>query len=311
MERPAQLKQPVFVVGMPRSGTTLLYRTLLRHSTFKPRRPAAVRYLVETKAFQYSEGLGPHLFHFMQDDRKLYEACARESGAALKARRFMNALGIPHALTGRPPSLRRAWWRLTGGRRLAATAFRYAAAARQTPRLIEKTPNHGLYLPEIAATFNDSSAVWIQRHPVDVFASYRRRGETEVSRGLKTREENRWLKVTPAIFCGRHREFTRALREAAAGDLLPLRQVSYEDFTARPAEVFAAICRFLDIAFEEGPLQGGAGDINDPRDPLLSSPIRAETRDWTAFVNGDECRFIEDELAEDMEFLGYERRRPL
>jgi hypothetical protein len=220
----------------------------------------------------------------------------------------MNSLGIPHALTGAPPAVRKAWWRVTGGRRLVLTAFRYAAAARQAERLLEKTPNHALYLPEIAATFPDARVIWIHRHPVDVFASYRRRGETEIEKGITTREENRWLKVTPGVFCERHREFTNALRAAAGGGDLPLRLQSYEAFTADPAENFAGLCRFLDVPFTKDPVSGGSSDIEDPRDPLLSAPIRTETKDWAKYLSGEECRLIEGELAADLDYLGRERR---
>ena len=47
--------------------------------------------------------------------------------------------------------------------------------ARGVNRILEKTPAAIYHLPEINATFPCAKKLFIHRHPIDVFTSYRRR----------------------------------------------------------------------------------------------------------------------------------------
>ncbi|MEN8133226.1 MAG: sulfotransferase, partial [Pseudomonadota bacterium] len=67
---------PVFIIGAPRSGTSILYRTLQKHSSFKSREEN----LQETKLLNYAncshvfKGNEPKaLFHYMLNDQRYYQ----------------------------------------------------------------------------------------------------------------------------------------------------------------------------------------------------------------------------------------------
>jgi hypothetical protein len=66
---------PVFIVGEARSGTSILYRTLQRHSSFRPLRTN----LVETEIFShlrrtflFGTTYPESLIRFMLDDEAVY-----------------------------------------------------------------------------------------------------------------------------------------------------------------------------------------------------------------------------------------------
>lgn len=68
-------RSPVFIVGEARSGTSILYRTLQKHTSFRPREPN----LVETeifshlrRTFMFSMSYPQPLIRFMLDDQGPY-----------------------------------------------------------------------------------------------------------------------------------------------------------------------------------------------------------------------------------------------
>jgi hypothetical protein len=303
--RAARDASPVFIVGVPRSGTTLLYRTLLQHSSFKPGTAPTV--LVETKVFQDPGERNPHLKTYMLDNEEEYQAFLHATRHLRALRRILERFPGPRCHQLASPGLRARCWRLHGYDRQIQLFFYHALRARSARRLLEKTPEHAAYVPEILTTFPHASFVWIHRHPVDVYSSYRRRGETEVEAGLKEEAEDRWLQVTPDEFCRRHRRTLSACRRAMTDPGVPFLSVRYEDFVADPDRVLEKVCAFLGEPFEPECLRTGHQDIRDPRDPLLSSGIRNRTKDWRSFIGEDEARFIEQALRDDLDDLGYER----
>jgi hypothetical protein len=296
---------PVFIAGVARSGTTLLFRTLLRHSSFRPQRKPVVSRIVESKVFQNCSEDNPHLFHFMQDDRETYGAFLEATHFLRSWQRLMKKLNLPRRLRGNSPRVRGAYWRLTGGARLVRTFFAYARDARQVRRMAEKTPVDVAYIPEIKATFPSAAMIWIHRHPVDVYSSYRRRGRTETERKITTVSSNRWLNVDPETFCRRHTKKIGYLREALDQGRLPVKLFSYEEFVSDPHAAFRDLCDFLGEPYEPSCVEGEAEEVKDVRDPLLSNPIQHTTKNWRDFLTPEECRFIENSLRDDMAFLGY------
>lgn len=302
------LRSPVFIAGVARSGTTLLFRTLLKHSSFRPLHPSRVTRIVESKIFQDCSENNPHIFHFMQDDEKAYRAYLEATIARRGVERLMKKLSVPKMVRRRSPRFRETFARLTGRAELVRTCLAYAARARGVRRMAEKTPIHGIFIPEIRASFPDAVMVWIHRHPVDAYSSYMRRGKSEVERAMSGADDNRWLKVDPEEFCRRHRRRIGCLREALEERPLPVKVISYEEFVHRPHEEFEELCRFLGEPFEPSCVEGKSEEIDDPRDPFLSSPIVSSTKSWRDFLTDRECLFIEESLREDMEFLGYRPR---
>jgi hypothetical protein len=296
---------PVFIFGVPRSGTTLLYRTLLRHSSFLPRHPAPESFFVESKVFQFAGDHNPFLKLFMGGDEQEYATFLKETRLARTINRCYRSYPFRVWMEKRSQVTRARWWRWLGQDELIRCFFHHVRAAQKCNRVLEKTPIHYKFLPEITETFPEARFVWIHRHPVDVYASYRRRGQDERDQKLTPTEGKRWLSVTPEDFAERYREGVHAMRDHALPHPEAHHVLSYENLVSEPERVFQALCDFLEIPFEAACIQGGDAHIADKRDPFLSQPIRAKTKDWSRFLSGDEAARLQNDLAGELSDLGY------
>ena len=185
---------PVFIVGAGRSGSSLLYRILLTHSSFAPR----VSSLQESHLFDklpraatFNDSSPPQLIAFMLYDLAQYRAFLADT-------RLARLAAVPFVLSQRLPGGRESLsiWKLSPNPYIVRTYFRRAAAARGVTRLVEKTPNHIAYVGELEIAFPGARYLYIHRHPVDVYASYRRRGLVNAQR---------WVNQTVGEFCRSYR----------------------------------------------------------------------------------------------------------
>ncbi len=247
--------QPVFVVGGPRSGTTLLSAMLAAHSAFD---------------------CGPET-HFLsrwarlsrRERRRILDpadwpvrATAYVTTLALGKRPIYPMYGLTREEVGswlgaRTPSLATMLESLTAQRAQRAGA----------PRWVEKTPRH-LEVPElITETWPGARIVRIVRDPRDAAVSL-----TKVPFG------------TPSLLT--NLSVLARMNEAAAdfyrepGQALTVR---YEDLVATPDDELRRICGFVGVAYEPGMVsdRGGAtgvaaehewwkGDATGPLDPSRS-----------------------------------------
>lgn len=128
--------RPVFIVGSPRSGSTLLFETLAR---------APGVYTIGDESHQVIEGmpqLGASAHGY--DSNRLLEADATPALAAQLRERFLAAL---HDRDRQPPQ---------SGQRL---------------RMLEKTPKNSLRIPFLAAVFPEARFIYLHRDPREVLAS--------------------------------------------------------------------------------------------------------------------------------------------
>ena len=134
-----KVSRPVFIVGEARSGTSILYRTLQKHSSFRPLRAN----LVETEIFSHLRRtfmFGPSypgsLVRFMLDD----EAAYREFLESIRIIRLISllAVGVNFAFRDRSDVI----WYANLNHLLLRTYFFHAARARGCRRLVEKTPTN-------------------------------------------------------------------------------------------------------------------------------------------------------------------------
>jgi len=302
----ARASKPVFIVGVPRSGTTLLYRTLLRHSSFRPEAANPVSTLVETKVFQDFSERNPALLLYMYNDDEAYSHYLSATKWLRARNRLMEKTTGVYSRKCFGSAGRSRLWRMLGHDRLIALYFYHAQAARRCTRMVEKTPQHQAHIPEIMATFPGAAFIWIHRHPLDVFSSYRRRGDSEERDALRPQAAARWMQVSPEQFCRRYQFAVANCRRAMSDPTIPMYRVGYESFVAEPGDTFKTVCNFLGEPFEPDCVTAAHSDIQDPRDPLLSSGIQAKTKDWEKFVKEEEAALIESTLCEDMAHLGYE-----
>jgi hypothetical protein len=285
---------PVFIVGAGRSGSSLLYRILLAHSSFVPRNPSLQEsHLFDQlpKAAAFHDSSPPQLIAFMLGDVAQYTAFLSDTRSARIA-------AVPSVLlqrlTGRRSSL--SIWKRSPNPYIVRTYFRRAAAARGVTRLIEKTPNHITHVKELDIAFPRGKYLYIHRHPVDVYASYRRRSLVNA---------RRWANQTVTEFC---RSYERsALRAIECADQLSdsFLTISYERLTLEPSAEMGTICHFLGETFEPGILHPPEPVDEPTQDPHLFRPIAQTTKDWRDYLSGTDAAYIENTLRSCMDSLGY------
>ena len=287
---------PVFIVGETRSGTSILYRTLQKHTSFSPKTtdlteteiPALLR-----RVFTFNRHYPEHLMRYMLYDRDRWLRFLR----TIRPCKAMNLLLMPaNVLTRTPP----AWlWYANLHHLTLRSFFFYAQEARGCRRLVEKTPTNTLHLSNLKRTFPKCRFLYVHRHPIDVYASYLRRAEVD--------REARWAGITVGEFCERYERstsFVLAWLNAGNDDLMMIR---YEDFTLDPSACFRQVCRFLAEPFEESALVETRPDLGRwLGDPHLWGPIVSTTKRWTDYVSYGQARTIETRLAAIMERFGYE-----
>ena len=295
----AEMKRsrPVFIVGEARSGTSILYRTLQKHSSFRPLRPN----LVETeifaqlrRTFLFRSGYPPTLVRFMLEDEAEYARFL----STIRVPRVVSALLSPVNFAVRDRS--RLLWSANLSALVVRAYFFHASRARGCRRLVEKTPTNTPNLDRIEASFPRARLLYVHRHPVDVFASYRRRASADPNAG--------WAVLSVDAFCvDWMRSTTRALRWRDAHENLHL--VRYETFTSSPEETFADICRFLNEPAEPDAVREDRPDVGRWRgDPHLWGEIVPQTKDWREFVTSAEVEAIQRRLDAPMARLGYAPR---
>lgn len=303
IDRRARRMRPVFIVGAPRSGSSLLYRTLQHHPSFRCANAEDGMNLHETDIVAHLYNLPwfkreqPRtLWGYMLKDVGRFDAFLA-SIEPLKTR-VRNVRRIDERLERDLPArglIERYYLRYD---RIVRNYFVHAHEARGCGRLVEKTPHHIAHVDLFRAAFPNARFLYIHRHPIDVYSSYRRRAQVD------PRAE--WARLSPDEFIELYGGMSsRAIDEArGAADVL---LVPYEEFTAEPRSSFAGICSFLDEPFVADALEVDEQRDDYEIDPHLFGEITTDTKDWRDYVSEDEAAHVETELAEVMDAWRYER----
>jgi hypothetical protein len=297
---------PVFIVGIPRSGTSRLYLALQAHDRFRPTRSPNGFDLTESRVFLNPGSLREQhgkAWDYLLHDTEEHESLVRSLPPARGSWRPVPALF--RRVTDRSRWARALAWRFHRNDAAMRAYFTHAARARGVQRLVEKTPDHLHRLPEILSAFPDARILCMIRHPLDVYSSYRRRLGVAVQTEPADSPSVRWLQsVGPTTFCRAYRA-TISEAERLASRLLLIR---YEDFTAAPSDTFARICAFIGEAVDVGCVTQRTPSLEAWRqDPLLSGPITANDKRWFDHIDHAVGRGIEDRLTGPMRRLGYAR----
>ena len=206
--------RPIFVLGCPRSGTTLLQ--LMLHAHPRIAIPPETRFLIDV--YNSRNGFG--------DLRE--EANRRALAAAITGARKtlfydlgLNAREVTAEIVTGPPTL---------GSALGAV-FRAYARRFGKPRWGDKRPGYYQYIPALLRLFPDAQIVHLIRDGRDCVASLKAMPwfQHDIYVAIAT-----WLE---AIAAGR-----RAARSLPPGSYVELR---YEHLAASPAQQLAGLCEFL------------------------------------------------------------------
>jgi hypothetical protein len=211
---------PIFIIGMPRSGTKLLRNLLNRHS----------RIAIPDVETEFLPWMAQHVGDF--GDLKRQEHFDRFYERVTKAPFF-----IYRKDEGRCPSARR--WQEACRAYDAAGLFealvRIDVGAAPESSIIwgDKSPSYIRHIPLLASLYPDARFIHIVRDARDYCLSINKAWGKNMLRAAQ-----RWADDIDAA--------NQALRSSSNPHLL----VRYEDLLAEPEEVLGRICVFLDIDFE-------------------------------------------------------------
>jgi Sulfotransferase family len=206
------LERPIFVVGCPRSGTTLVQCILSASSQAFS--------LPETHFFSY---VLPELGG--ETDSLLSEAAVRRARALLEQEADLPPLGDFWTLLKQP---------LTGVHLFVAIVEHFCPAAGL--RAIEKTPLHVMQLDWIGALFPDALFVNVVRDPVDTVSSLL--GVPWAASRSVLSSAQRWT------------DCVLAAQTYARSAPARIRTVVYERLVRDPEAQTRALCEFVGLAFE-------------------------------------------------------------
>ena len=247
----------LFVIGPPRSGSTLLMRMLSSHSRIYSRPEPHL--LTPLAHLGYYDTVDKAPFDHLQAQQS-----AREFVADLPRGEedYLDAC--------------RAYTDILYGRMLAARG-------RGKPIFLDKTPANALVLPFIAKLYPRARYVVLTRHPAAIWSSYATSffdGDYEAARKFNP-ILNRYV---PAM--------ARFLREQP----VPLVRVAYEDVVQRPAEEMRRLLDFLGLPFEPGVIEYGKHDLDAKGlgDPITVNrhdrPVTASVEKWAHELASDPAK---------------------
>jgi hypothetical protein len=287
---------PVFIIGEARSGTSLLNRTLEYHSSFRPHK---IRH-IEAKVFLYtnaSHTISPDyhcsLFKYMLADKNNFEQFIASITTIQTLHRRIGRYRYIKALSQKSIS----FYKLFMNHLIVRSFFYFAQKARACKRIIEKTPNNAPHIHKLKTSFPKSKFLYIHRHPVDVFSSYRKVAKRE--------GPTSWANLTLNQFCDRYRYRTQkalGYKNSFSDDLL---FIDYHGFVQNPRKTFEKICNFIQEPFELEPLEISERKNIRTDEQYITQKIAQRTKNWHDFLSVQEARILEQNLADFIDLFGY------
>jgi len=276
---------PVFVVGAPRSGTTLLYNMILSSGNFAD-------YQVESNAFT-KIGLAFGSLRSAANRKKLLDTWLKSD---LYRRTGLDAQEIRHTLETTP-------WTNAGD--FLRIVMESMARKQGVERWAEKTPGHALYIPEIKKTLPNALFIHIIRDGRDSAMSFNRMDEFQVLP---------WDKKQGLLVCAFYWlwHVQNAVRDGRAlGD--HYMEVHYEDLMQHPHETLARLGAFIHHDLDYDRIQrNGVGVVKKPntsyRDSFRGGPPATVGR-WKDLAESDLAR-LNGILGPFLKELGYEVEGP-
>jgi hypothetical protein len=271
-----------FIVGCPRSGTTLLRRMLDSHSEIAvtPETHFGANYVRERDRFGV-EG-GPSARSALLDEF-CRSACFREM--AIDESRF-------RARAESDP--KDPWLPL----RIAMQDF---GRLRKSIIVGEKTPSHAVQIEALSEAFPNARFLILRRDPRAVVASW---------------HKTTWSKRTSTEVSEKWRRYSQALRHACRS--LPGRclELRYEELVSDPTALLKTICDFLGTAFDPRMLfyherNASSRDEGVDNELTFEPPNPSRIDAWRAETPARELRRIEAICGHEMVVYGYPRETSL
>lgn len=273
----------IFVIGAPRSGTTLLERMLSSHSRILG---GPEPHLITPLA---------HLGVWAKVDKAPYDAILSAEAQKLFVSR------LPRGEADYWEACR-AYCDVLYGRYLTAHGP-------DKHHCLDKTPAYALVLPFLTRVYPDARYVVITRHPIAMFASF-------AESFFDDDWEEAW-RHNPLI-----ERYIPAIAAFLRGSSPTRVHVRYEDLVRHPEEEFRRICTYLELPFEPEAIEYGRRDqdplhqqgLGDPTGVNLHKrPTTKSVSRWVAALadRPDRIALMQRALAavmdEDLALIGHPR----
>jgi hypothetical protein len=205
-----QFANPVFVVGIFRSGTSLLYALLNQHSQ--------VALMYECSAWDFPEPFSPMRFQrdWLERQEFYNQALSRHRLIFGGSLRGLEKVNTPEEL------------------------YRVFGEAKGAKLWGEKSPHYSARLRRLARCHPGGSIILLWRNPEEIYRSV-------VDAGHTSRFFRRRGMLNRFIFC-QEQMIRQAAELAGAG--IRVHHVSYPELVEKTEEVCRGICRFLEIEFD-------------------------------------------------------------
>ncbi len=229
---------PMFIVGAPRSGTTLLSSMLANHSR--------IACGPETQFFSYIKAY--ELRKAVKDRFWPQKAVTLLSSLELSGQMVHKLFDVSRNellqyLSDNEPSIKTMLESLTA----------LFARKKRKPRWAEKTPNHLLHLPEIRELYPEATIIRIIRDPRDSAISMRKLPWTSESILANCYLWDEWFQRSHGFFKNDKNSIT----------------VRYEDLIKKPEKTLQIICNHIRESFEQEMLNTAISgkDVMSPAEP--------------------------------------------
>jgi hypothetical protein len=273
-------KAPVFVLGCPRSGTTLLYHMLLSAGNF-------VVYRSESQVFNLLEPRFGDL-SIMRNKRKLL--------ATWESSDLFQKTGLTEAQVEQEVLAN-----CQNAGDFLRIVMEAMARVQGVERWAECTPEHLLSLPRIKQTIPNALVIHIIRDGRDVALSM---------------EKQKWIRPFPwdqgkgVLVAALYWEWiVRKGREQGEALGSDYREVHYEDLVTNPRETLAQLGDFVEQELDYDHIQQvGIGSVSKPNSSFKAEPGSGEFKPvarWKTSLSGDRLRDLDCLLGGTLKELGY------
>jgi hypothetical protein len=270
-------KAPVFVLGCPRSGTTLLYHMLLSAGGF------AV-YRAESQAFNL---LAPRFGNFKSraNRERLLESWLRS--------KLFQVSGLTAA------KIRdRILQQCDGAGDFLQTYMQEIVRQQGAERWAECTPDHLLYMQEIKRQIPEALVIHIIRDGRDVALSYARQGW---ARNLP------WDRGQELLVSAAYWDWTvRRGRERGAALGAEYMEVRYEELVSAPKETLSGVGRFIGQELDYDHIQKvGIGSVSKPNSSFSAEQGFHPVGRWQEKMRPEQLAAVEMVIGDLLQELGY------
>jgi len=245
----AEKAKPVFIVGMARSGSTMVYNAFRNNPEFKI--PCPDNFSPETFIFcQLNHKLpisfNPMLCQYLGNARNIDLFIGNFSKAVSpeKVRLERNKLCVK-AISDTQDIMTK--WQ---AQMLVKSFFYTASMLIGDKRVIEKTPSHSGFIDDIFAVFPNAKIIHCHRNMLNVLGSIRQRLVKEKELGHSPKQYE-WLNKSVEVYVKQYNDAQSAYLKAAERYPGKILFASYEKIIKDPSDQMTRLCEFVGAEFSE------------------------------------------------------------